>query len=110
VEDFGPLIDAHNCADAGLCSRESHTQLVLISPEDVATVRAELTTLANVRDRLAERGCRMLETVPTPRFDPAEDHEPKPWPVIYVSSVPGRPAGTGRRRRGWAALFGQRWP
>jgi hypothetical protein len=64
----------------------------------VATVRAELTTLAGVRDRLAERGCLMLETVPTPRFDSSSDHEPKPWPVKFVSSVPGRPAGSGGRR------------
>jgi hypothetical protein len=52
----------------------------------------------------------MLETVPTPRFDPPDDREPKPWPVVYVSSAPGRSAGTGRRRRGWAGLIAQRWP
>jgi hypothetical protein len=110
VEDFGALIDAHNCADAGLCSRQSHTALVMVSPEDVATVRDELKTLGHVRDCLSERGCQMLETVPTPRFDPPDDREPKPWPVVYVSSAPGRSAETGRRRRGWAGLIAQRWP
>jgi hypothetical protein len=103
VDDVATLIDGHDCT-GGDCSRWSHTQVVPVAPEDVATVADELRLLATVRDTLAARGLTMLETVPTPRFDPAGDGEPQPWPVKYVSTLPnarGRPAP---RRGRFAAL------
>jgi hypothetical protein len=87
VEDFAALIDGHDCT-GGLCSRWSHTQLLLVSAEDVATVADELRTLTGVRDCLTTRGHTMLETVPIPRFDPGQGAQP--WPVKYVTSLPGR--------------------
>jgi hypothetical protein len=93
VEDFGALLDAHTCAEG--CSRFSHAQAVLLSPEDVASVAAEVGNLSRVRDLLHERGLIMLEGEPTPRFDP-NTTELKTWSVRYESLVRA-PA----RRRGW---------
>ncbi len=93
VEDFAALLDAHTCAEG--CSRYTHTQAILLSPEDVATIAAELGVLSRVRDLLDERGLVMLEGDPTPRFD-TDAAEGKPWAVRYESHVRA-PA----RRRGW---------
>jgi hypothetical protein len=112
VDDFAALLDAHDCT-GGDCSRWSHTQVVLVAPADVATVADELRLLAGVRNCLTARGLTMLETVPTPRFHPAGDDEPKPWPVRYVSALPGargRPASRQGRFAALRDLFSQRWP
>jgi hypothetical protein len=103
VEDFAALIDGHNCTGND-CSRWSHTQVVLVDAADVATVAAELHLLTTVRDTLAARGQTMLETVPTPRFDPAGDSEPQPWPVKYVGALPGARGRPAPRRGLFAAL------
>jgi hypothetical protein len=103
MDDFAALLDGHDCAGSD-CSRWSHTQVVLVAPEDVATVAAELRLLAAVRDTLTARGLTMLETVPTPRFDPADDGEPQPWPVKYVSALPGARGRPAQRRGLFAAL------
>ncbi len=102
MDDFAALLDGHECTGND-CGRWSHTQVVLVSAEDVATVAAELRLLATVRDTLTARGMTMLETVPTPRFDPA-DTEPQPWPVKYVSALPGARGRPTRRRSLFAAL------
>ena len=95
MEDFGALLDAHVCTE--FCSRSTHSQAVLVEPEDVATFAAELAILIEVRDRLAERGFVMREGEPTPRFEPSVPSEPKPWAVRYDNGV--------RLRRG---LFSRR--
>jgi hypothetical protein len=92
VDDFAALLDAHTCAEG--CSRYSHAQAVLLSPEDVASVAAEVGNLSRVRDLLQERGLIMLEGEPTPRFDP-DTTEPKTWWVRYESHV----RAPARRRR-----------
>jgi hypothetical protein len=103
VDDFAALVDGHDCTGSD-CSRWSHTQVVLVAPEDVATVAAELRLLASVRDALSARGLTMLETVPTPRFDAAGVGEPQPWPVKYVSALPGARGRPVQRRGPFAAL------
>jgi hypothetical protein len=100
VQDFAILLEAHTCADRR-CSRRSHTQLVLVSPDDVASPVEEIKMLVGVRDRLAERGFQMLEGEPTPRFDVSVSREPKPWAVRFESSPPastGSGAGSGHHR------------
>jgi hypothetical protein len=82
MEDLGALLDSHQCA-GGQCTRDTHTQVVQVSAADVATTADELHTLAAVRDCLSEHGFRMLETVPTPRFEDGVDSESKPWPIVY---------------------------
>lgn len=101
VQDFGNLLDSHDCADGKCAGQWSHCQAVLVSPEDVATPAAEIAMLIRVRDQLTERGLTMLEGEPTPRFDDS-DGEPKPWTVTYHSSVPkthSAKTGAGRSRR-----------
>jgi hypothetical protein len=102
VQDFGSLLDSHDCADGKCGGQWSHCQAVLVSPDDVATPAAEIRMLVGVRDQLTARGLTMLEGEPTPRFDGPDDVEPKPWTVTYHSSVPKTRAaqpGAGRRRR-----------
>jgi hypothetical protein len=109
VEDFAALLDAHDCA-GGACSRGSHTQLVLVSPDDVAAPADEITMLLRVRDGLAERGFTMLETEPTPRFDATLNSEPKPWAVNFEPSLPGSPGTeTGGRRATRFAVLRKFW-
>jgi hypothetical protein len=72
VEDLEQLFDQHACV-AGICTRRSHRQNVLLSPADVASSAAELATLIAVRDCLTERKFRMLEMEPTPRFESLTD-------------------------------------
>ena len=102
MQDLAGLLDAHVCD--GRCSRTTHSQRVLISPADVASVAAELRTLCEVRDLLSGRGLVMLEGEPTPRFGPGELDERKPWWVRYQPLTPA--ARPGSLRRGW--LFGRR--
>jgi hypothetical protein len=93
VEDIAARLDAHVCT--GSCAGFTHTEAVLVSPADVATVAAELGILADVRDRLVERGMVMLEGDPTPRFE-SDAAEPKSWSIRYESRV-----RAPSRRRGW---------
>jgi hypothetical protein len=86
VEDLEQLFDQHACV-AGICTRRSHRQNVLLSPADVASSAAELATLIAVRDCLTERKFRMLEMEPTPRFESLTD-APKPWKVRFEAFAP----------------------
>ena len=102
MQDFGKLLDAHDCADGKCAGQWSHCQVVLVSREDVATPAAEIAMLIGVRDQLTERGLMMLEGEPTPRFDDSDGDEPKSWTVTYYSSVPkprSTKTGAGRSRR-----------
>jgi hypothetical protein len=80
VEDLAALLEAHTCS--GQCSRRTHSQPVLLAPADVATFLDELRMLTRVRHCLTEHGYRMLETVPTPQFEPGAT-ESKSWAVRY---------------------------
>lgn len=104
VEDFAVLLESHDCAD-GQCSHRSHSQIVLVSPEDVATPADEIRMLGGVRDRLAEQGFRMLEMEPTPRFDVTLNRDPKPWAVRFETSPPGSDAAESGVRRATRFAF-----
>jgi hypothetical protein len=92
VDDFAELIAAHSCS-TGLCHKWTHEEVVLISRADVADFAAELATLVAVRDGLIAHGYQLLEGEPTPRFEPSDDEEPKPWTVKFESVVPAPRAG-----------------
>jgi len=66
----------------------------LIAPADVATVADQVRTLRAVRECLAARHLRMLETVPTPQFAGPDD-APAAWAVRYDDDIVTRAARPG---------------
>jgi hypothetical protein len=109
VENFAAQIQEHTCS-AGLCHKWTHEQVVLVSPEDVADFAAELRTLIAVRDGLIAHGYQLLEGEPTPRFDPTDATEPKPWTVRFERVLAAqRDAATGTGAAPLRQLAGRGW-
>ena len=107
MEDLAARLDAHDCNTIGQCARGAHTQPVLVSPEDVVTTAAEIGLLGGVRDLLIARGLSMLETEPTPRFDPG-DTEPRPWRVRYTQAWASGARSSARGSGGWLSRLLER--